>query len=84
MTHEGAELRRGHAAGDGFHAYAEAIHVVARNIDTAFGEIDAHILPEVGELQGRAGQVGEPKVFVDFVGGHFAAGIEHKAAYWIG
>ena len=84
MTQQGAELWSGHTERDGLVADAKAAHVFLRQIDAVLGEVHAHILPEVGELQGRAGQVGEPEIFIDFVGGHFAAGIEHQAADGIG
>ena len=78
-----AELGRGDAAGDGLVAHAEAAHVVLRHIDAVLGEIDAHILPEVGELQRGAGGVGEAEIFFSR-SGHFAAGVEHQAADGIG
>ncbi len=80
MAQQRAKLRRGDAAGDGLVAHAEAAHVFLRKIDAVLGEVDAHILPEVGELQRGAGGVGEAEVL--FI--HFAAGIEHKAADGIG
>ena len=55
-------------------------HVVLRQIDAVLGEVHAHILPEVGQLQRRAGRIGEAEVFL----AHFAAGVEHQSADGIG
>jgi hypothetical protein len=80
VAQQGAKLRCSHAARNGLVAHAEAPHLVLRQIDAVLQEIHAHILPEVGELQGGAGRVGK----LEFLLTHFAASVEHQTAHGIG
>ena len=84
VAHQRAELGSGDAVGDDLVGHAEAAHVFLRNINAALEEIDAHVLPEVGELQGGAGCVGKFEVFFDSVGTDFAACVKHQTADGIG
>jgi hypothetical protein len=52
MAHERTELGSGDAVGDDLIGHAEAAHVLLRDINAALEEINADVLPEVGELQG--------------------------------
>jgi hypothetical protein len=58
VGHELAELGSGDAISDDLVGHAEAAHVFLRDIDAALEVVDAHILPEVSELQARASEVG--------------------------
>ena len=61
---EAHQLREGRREAAGLQvvvAVAEAAAVLLRQIDAADVEIAAHVLPEVGELQGRADVIGEAR-----------------------
>jgi hypothetical protein len=58
VRHKLAELGSGNTVSDDLVGHAEAAHVFLRDIDAALEVVDAHILPEVSELQARAGEVG--------------------------
>ena len=61
-------------------ADVEAAKVFEREIDAALGVVDADVLPEVGELQGRAGEVGKLLA----LGVAISAEVEHEMADGIG
>ena len=58
----------------------EAAQVFERKIDASFFVVDADILPEVGELQGGAGEVGKVLAFEIAI----SAKVEHEMADGIG
>ena len=78
---QGAKLRRGDALRDGLVAHAESVACHPAEDRRGLGEVHAHILPEVGELQRGAGGVGKPELRSSV---RFAAGIEHQPANGIG
>ena len=57
--HHCAEGGRVVVAGDIVFEDVEAAKVFEREVDASLGVIDADVLPEVGELQGGAGEVGK-------------------------
>ena len=61
-------------------ANVEATKIFERQIDAALGVVDADILPEVGELQCRAGEVGKLLA----LGVTVSAEVEHEMADGIG
>ncbi len=77
---ERAEFGSRNSLLDGCVGDAEALHVVLRNVDAVFGEVDADVLPEVGELQGGTGGVGKAEAL--FV--RVATGVEDEAADGVG
>src|SRR5690242_17844549 len=69
VSHQGDEFRSGSSDRPGLETFresaqsggrkSEALHVATRQIDAAVGEIDRDILPEIGELQSAADEIGE-------------------------
>src|SRR6266496_1367265 len=60
-------------------ADAVPLKVLKRQIDSSFGKIGAHVLPEIRQLQGCAGEIGELLTF----GVSISAQIQHKVTNWI-
>src|SRR5260370_9051396 len=65
---------------DVFLAHPEPAKALDRQINAAFGVVDAHVLPEICQLQRAAGEIGKLLAFGVIV----AAEVEHKMAYWVG
>src|SRR4029077_645628 len=67
-------------ASDVFFARPEPAKALDRQVDAPFGVVDAHVLPEICQLQRGAGEIGELLAF----GVAVAAEVEHKMAYRVG
>ena len=77
--HHGAEGRRVAVRGHVVFGHSEAPQIFERQIDSAFRIVNGYVLPEVRQLQGRAGAV---RQFLP-LGIAIAAQIEHEMAHGI-
>src|ERR1700730_9772728 len=78
--HHLAEDLRVAVVSDVFFAHTESAKALDRQVNAAFGVVDAHVLPEICQLQRGAGEIGKLLAF----GVTVAAEVEHKMAYWVG
>jgi hypothetical protein len=79
-AHHLSELGRELAVGDLSFRNSEAAQAFEGQIDTALGEINCHVLPEIRKLQGSARAVG--KALALFVS--IATDVEDDAAHRVG
>src|SRR6516164_3290748 len=78
--HHREKLLGGPLVGQVLLGNAEAGEIFERKIDAAFLEVDGNILPEIGELQCGASEVGKLLAFRIVV----AAQVEHKMTHGVG